>query len=147
MREGRGLKVTTLVAEVLAEQHDLGERQRGGMGDRHECACAAEHFELASSTAMKDQPGRAILPDDLDVTPRDSAAVPRPKRLHGRLLGGKPCREVRRRIAAPGAVRDFAIGEDSPQEPITEPSNRFIDASNLLGIDSNPDNSHDATTA
>ena len=80
---------------------------------------------------------RAALPDDLHVTPPDTAAPARAEHLHHRFLGGEPCR-VALEPAAPArlAVRLLALGEDArPEARSMRRAERPLDAGDLAEVD------------
>ena len=68
--------------------------------------------------------------------------MPGPERLHRRLLGGESCGKVRRRIAPPVRVRDFARRKDTLEETIAEALDRLSYAINLGSVEANTNDMH-----
>lgn len=77
---------------------------------------------------MEAQSRRTAVANDLDVAPEDLLRVAGTERFHPRFLCCKPPGKVNRGLASTPAVRNFAIGEHPPQEPLAIPLNGGGDA-------------------
>ena len=124
----------TGVASV-AEDQDLRDRQRVGVRDGQQRRTAAYRGELPSGSAVQLELRRPAAADHLDVTPEDPLRMARAERFHRRLLRGEAAREMNRRLAAPHAVRDFTLGENTLQESLAIALDGADDARDVGGVD------------
>ena len=122
-----------------AEQEDLGERQRVGMCDGQERGLALHRGKAPGGSAMQLQLRWTATPDDLDVPPQHALRMAGAERFHRRLLGGKPAGKMNGRHPAPLAVSDFAVGEDSSQEPVAVTRDGVGDARDVGGVEAESD--------
>src|SRR5205814_1413429 len=105
--------------------------ERFGVRDRHERRSAADGGKAPAGAAVQLQLRRTAAAHDLDVPPENTARVSGTERLHGRLLRGEAAGKVNGRLAAPRAVRDFALREDATDEAIAVSLDRCGDARNI----------------
>jgi hypothetical protein len=126
----------------VAEEHDLRDGDRLGMGDGDQAATHRHRVGPACGGAVQLQLRRTATPDHFDVCPDDAAGVPGPECLHRRFLDREAPGEVRDRVAAAGTISDLARREDAPQESIAVTFQQLRNARELRRIESDGDDIH-----
>ena len=92
----------------LANQDDVRQSQAVRVRDRQVRARGAEPREMPCRGIVKLQLRRPPVSDNLEIFPQDAERVASADRLHAGFLGGKPTRQMRRRIPAAHAVLELA---------------------------------------
>ena len=121
------------------EKQHLRERKRVRVGDGQERGCRTDLREPARAPSVKLQLRGTAVPHDLDITPQDAARVPGAKRLHRGFLCREASGKMNRGHAAPCAVRNFAVREHTPEEPIAVPLDGSGDAADISGVQAESD--------
>lgn len=91
----------------------------------------AHRGKSSRGAAVELQLRRTTVAHDLDVAPEHLLGVARAQCLHACFLRGKPAGEMNRGLAAAGAVRNFAGGENALQEPLAVPLDGRRDTRNF----------------
>src|ERR1700674_4971995 len=102
------------------------------MRDRERDAAHSQLFRQLSRLAVETQRGPAgAQVGYFKVAPADSAAPPRPRRFHPRLVGRESRRVALITVGLALGVCDFAPGEDALDEPLPMPRDGALDARHL----------------
>ena len=117
------------------------------MGDRQQRGQPAHREETPGGSAMKPQDRWAILANHLDVSPADAVTVARAERLHCGFLGGEAPREMDGRGMSSPAVRDLLVREHSVEEPFAMPLDDVGNATDIRGVEPEPDDLRHAPSA
>ena len=133
----------TTAVDSAAEDQDLGQRQRVGVGDGEERRTAADGLEPACGASVKPQLRRpAASADDLDVAPQHPLRVARAQGFHRGFFRGKAPGEMNGRLPPAHAIRDFALGEDTMGEALAVARHGGGDARDVGGVKAEPDDVH-----
>ena len=138
LREGRA---------SVAEEHDLRECQRVGMGDRHQRSTHQHVVGSPGSATVELQARRSATSDHLDVFPEHAPRVTRAERFHRRFLCGKAAGEMWGRVSPLGTIGNLAGGEDASQEAFAVSFEHCCDARDVGCVKTNTENIHARATA
>lgn len=136
-----------LRARSIGEEEDLRHRERVCVGDGEERSAGPHRLEAAQRTACQPQLRRSASSKHFDVLPEDAARVAGAERLHGRLFCGKSSGEVRRGVPPPHTIINLCVGEHARQEPVAIPLDDIAHARDVRGIEPQPDDAHDRSSA
>jgi len=133
-------------ARLLAEEDHLSERERIRVCDRELRGSTADSCEASCGASVQPQLRRAArLANDFDVAPKHSLRVTGAERFHGCFIGGKPSREMNRRVVTSHAVGDFRVSEDTVGEPFAVPFDCCSDARDVCRVEAKSDDVHAPT--
>ena len=108
-------------------------QQGGSPAERRKSPCgAAVQLQLRRT---------ARFAHDFDVAPEHALRVSGAERFHRGLFAGEAAGKVHGRMAPAHAVRDFAVGKNTPGKSIAVALDRRGDARNFRGVESESDDS------